>query len=111
MYKAKPIKIQPPDICKIFVFSFFNFSVIKNPKTELIKVIIPNSIIGIKNFVLLKSREIPAENASILVATATMNKHPADKHSVFILSSFWVMASLINCIPSIANIKNTINFD
>ena len=103
---ASPIRIIPPIISKYFVGKFLNKYPLQNPNNELTKVIIPIKIAENQIFTCEKQRDIPAPNASILVAIANINKQLMEIQQI--VFSFSSKASLINFIPKTKNIKKTI---
>lgn len=84
---------------------FFNFNPNENPNRESKNVIIPIKAIGFRILFPYKESEIPAEKASILVATPIRNRHAKLIEDGV---SFFENASFINFNPKNVNITNTI---
>ena len=94
-------------ISRNFGFKFLNFRPQKNPVNEFTNVTNPIRITGKHIEVHFNVSGIPAENASILVATAIKNK-TVNVNSLE--ESFFSKDSLIKFIPRYKNIANTIHF-
>ena len=73
--KPSIIRIKPANIPRIFVEKFLSVPPKLKPKIELIKVIRVIIKAGFKTVLPYKDKDIPAENASILVAMPIKNKH------------------------------------
>ena len=70
---ARIMRIMPPKISRILGLSLLKNCPVKKPIIEFVKVTSPIKIIAGIIFVRFNDSVIPAENASILVATAIMN--------------------------------------
>ena len=102
----KNMSIIPANISRYLDGNFCNLPPRVKPKIELINVINVIKIAGLSILFPYKERDIPAENASILVAIPIINKQRIPIHRILSFC-FW-QASIINFAPRYANIKNTI---
>lgn len=92
-----PMRIIPAMISKNFVENLRIFSPIKNPKFELINVIKAINNAGFMMRFPYNDSDIPAENASMLVAMPISNRHVKSIQRGFCLLG--LHASVINFSP------------
>ena len=102
------IRITPAAISSHFDGRFFNLPPSQNPRFEFKKVINAIRHAGLRILLPYNDNEIPAENASMLVAIPINSRHDKLIQTVLIFS--FSKLSFINRIPSQTKITKIISF-
>lgn len=104
---ARKIRINPPEICRVFEERFFILLPQTNPVTDIKNDVIPMIEHANNRFVPVSFRVAPETSASILVATPSPTRHLNPIHAA---SSFCCpKASVMNFNPKIKKMAKTIH--